>query len=306
LDPGCRLILSFGGGTGRTRSGTKGFSSKEKKQKRKKQDYHIHKRAHFQETERPDPEEVRKRTILALERLGHQVLSSEPGGYDLEDWMRSLNSLLEDFEDKVGDGVVGDEFRARSQQALGRLVPSSSAKEIDQEIEKTTEEQAAASAAIDEAERRASARLASLREERDACVKELKKEKDKLAEIKEARQSRQFFSRILRAGPSTEQAEASVAELESKLKRTEDEIERMRKARSVAGGGVSGQGDPAYVEAQKRFEAARSKLLALQSSRENILQLVSEREAATQTLSQMISALELGRSASSDADSPGG
>lgn len=65
--------MSFGGGTGRTRSGTKGFSSKEKKQKRKKQDYHIHKRAHFQETERPDPEEVRKRTILALERLGHQV-----------------------------------------------------------------------------------------------------------------------------------------------------------------------------------------------------------------------------------------
>ncbi len=218
--PRCRLILSFGGGTGRTRSGTKGFSSKEKKQKRKKQDYHIHKRAHFQETERPDPEEVRKRTILALERLGHQVLSSEPGGYDLEDWMRSLNSLLEDFEEKVGDGVVGDEFRARSQQALGRLVPSSSAKEIDQEIEKTTEEQAAASAAVDEAERRASARLASLREERDACVKELKKEKEKLAEIKEARQSRQFFSRILRAGPSTEQAEASVAELESKLKRT--------------------------------------------------------------------------------------
>jgi hypothetical protein len=294
--------LSFGSGTGRTRSGTKGFSSKEKKQKRKKQEYHIHKRAHFQEAERPDPEEVRKRTILALDRLGHQVLSSEPGGYDLEDWMRSLNSLLEDFQEKVGDGVAGDEFRARSQQTLGRLVPSSSAKEIDQEIEKTTQEQAAASAAVDEAEKNVSARLASLREERDARVKELKKEKDKLAEIKEARQSRQFFSRILRAGPSTEQAEANIAELESKLKRIEEEIERMRKARSV----VSGQGDPAYLEAQQRFEAARSKLLDLQSSRENLLQLASEREAATQTLSQMISALALGGSASSHADTTGG
>ena len=72
--------MSFGGGgTGRTRSGSKGFSSKEKKEKRKKQEYHIHKRAHFQETERPDAEEVRKRTILALEKLGHQVLSTEPG-----------------------------------------------------------------------------------------------------------------------------------------------------------------------------------------------------------------------------------
>ena len=298
--------MSYSSGTGRTRSGTKGFSSKEKKQKRKKQDYHIHKRAHFQETERPDPEEVRKRTILALDRLGHQVLSSEPGGYDLEDWMRSLNSLLDDFQEKVGDGIVADEFRARSQQALSRLVPSSSAREIDQEIEKITEEQEAASAAVDEAKRRASARLASLREERDAWVKELKTEKDKLAEIREAKQSRQFFSRILRAGPSTEQAEASVAELESKLKKREDEIERLRKARSAAGGGTSGEGDPAYIEAQKRFEAARSKLLDLQSSRQNLLQLAQEREAATQTLSEMISALKLGGSASSDADAPGG
>ncbi|HEV2389294.1 MAG TPA: hypothetical protein VGS04_01080 [Nitrososphaerales archaeon] len=298
--------MSFGSGSGRTRSGTKGFSSKEKKQKRKKQDYHIHKRAHFQEAERPDPEEVRKRTIMALDRLGHQVLSSEPGGYDLEDWMRSLNSLLEDFEDKVGDGVVGDEFRARSQQALDRLVPSSSAREIEQEIEKTTEEQAAASAAMEEAERKASARLASLREERDASVKELKTEKERLAEIREARHSRQFFSRILRAGPSTEEAEKSVAELESKLKRIEDEIELMRKARSVAGGGVSGQGDTGYLEAQQRLEAARSKLLDLQSSRQSILQLAIEREAATQTLSRMISSLELGGSGSSEADAPGG
>jgi len=298
--------MSYSSGTGRTRSGTKGFSSREKKQKRKKQDYHIHKRAHFQETERPDPEEVRKRTILALDRLGHQVLSSEPGGYDLEDWMRSLNSLLDDFQEKVGDGIVGDEFRARSQQALNRLAPASSAREIDQEIEKTTQEQAAASAAVDEAEERASARLASLREERDACVKELKTEKDKLAEIREARQSRQFFSRVLRAGPSTEQAEASVAELESKLKRIEDEIERLRKARSAARGGGSGEGDPAHLEAQQRFEAARSKLLDLQSSRQNLLQLAHEREAATQTLSEMISALKLGGSASSDADAPGG
>lgn len=297
--------MSFGSGSGRTRSGTKGFSSKERKQKRKKQEYHIHKRAHFQEAERPDPEEVRKRTIMALDRLGHQVLSSEPGGYDMEDWMKSLNALLEDFEEKVGDGVVGDEFRVRSQQALDRLVLSSSATEIDQEIEKTTEEQAAANEAVDEAMRKASARLASLREDRDACVKELKTERDRLAEIREARQSRQFFSRILRAGPSTEQAEASVAQLESKLKRIEDEIERMKKARS-AGGGASGQGDPAYLEAQQRLEVARSKLLDLQSSRQSLHQLAVEREAATQTLSRMISALELGGSASSDTDAPGG
>jgi len=220
--------------------------------------------------------------------------------------MKSLNSLLDDFQEKVGDGIVGDEFRAQSQKALSSLDPSSSTREIDSEIEKLIQEEAAARAAVEEAERKASSRLASLREERDACMKELKAQKEKLAEIREARQSRQFFSRVLRAGPSTEQAEASVAEFESKLKGIEDGIERLRKARSAAGGGASGEGDPAYLEAQQRFEAARAKLLDLRSSRQNLMQLAREREAATQALSGMISALKLGGSASGDADAPGG
>jgi hypothetical protein len=292
--------MSFGSETGRGRSGSKGFSSKEKKQKRKKQDYHIHKRAHFQETERPDPEEVRRRTVLALDRLGHQVLSSEPGGYDLEDWTRNLNSLLDDFQEKVGVELLGDEFPTRRQQALSLLVPSSSVKDVDSEIEKLIQEEAAASAALEEAEKNASAKLASLREERDACAKDLKAEKERLAEIREARQSRQFFSRILRTGPSTDKAEASVTELESKLKKLEDEIERSRKARSVAGGGASGQGNPAYLEALRRLEEARGKLLELQSSRQDLLQLAREREEATKALSEMISSLKLGGAAQSE------
>jgi len=293
--------MSFGSETGRTRSGSKGFSSKEKKQKRKKQEFHSHRRAHFQESERRDPEEVRARTILALDKLGHQVLSSEPGGYDLHDWIRSLNSLLVDFREKVGAERVAEEFGTRSQEILGRLVPSSSAKDIDSEMEKLTQEQEAARVAVDEAVKRAAARRASLREERDACGKELKAEKEKLAELREARQSRQFFSRILRAGPSTEVAEARVAELESKLKNLEEEIERSRKARSAAGGGAQAEGDPAYLEAQQRFEAARDKLLELQVSRQNLLQLASEREEATQALSAMISALKLSEATSSEA-----
>jgi hypothetical protein len=293
--------MSFGSETGRTRSGSKGFSSKEKKQKRKKQEFHSHRRAHFQESERLDPEEVRARTILSLDKLGHQVLSSEPGGYDLDDWIRSLNSLLEDFQEKVGAERVAEEFRTRSQEILGRIAPSSSAADIDSEMEKLTQEEEAARVAIDEAVKRAAARRASLREEREACVKDLKAEKEKLAELREARQSRQFFSRILRAGPSTGEAEARVAELESKLKNLEEEIERSRKARSSAGAGAPGEGDSGYLEAQQRLEAARDRLLDLQSSRQNLLQLASEREVATQAISAMISALKLGGAASTDA-----
>jgi hypothetical protein len=293
--------MSFGSGTGRTRSGSKSFSSKEKREKRKKQEYHVHKRAHFQESERPNAEEVRKRTILALDRLGHQVLSSEPGGYDLDDWTRNLNSLLDDFQEKVGAELVGDDFRSRRQQALSRVVPST-ARDIDSEIERLTQEEAAASTAADEAEKRASARLASLKDEREACAKDLKAQREKLEEIREARQSRQFFSRILRAGPSTEEAVASVAALESKLKKLENEVERTRKARSTA----AGEGDPEYIEARRRYEAARSKLQELQASKQGLLQLAHEREEATKTLSDIITALKLGGTAPSDAAAPEG
>jgi hypothetical protein len=283
--------MSFGSGTGRTRSGSKGFSSKEKK--RKKQEFHSHRRAHFQESEGLDPENIRARTILALDRLGHQILSTEPGGYDLEDWTRSLNSLLDDFQEKVGAERVTDEFRERRQEALSHLALSSSAGEIDSEIEKLTQEEEAARTAVDEAERTATARLASLREEREACGKELKTQKEKLAQIREAKESRQFFSRILRAGPSTEESEARVSELESKLKGLEEEIELSKKARSAARGGAPGEGDSTYLDAKKRFEAARNKLLDLQSSKQNLLQLAREREIATQTISGMISSMKL-------------
>jgi hypothetical protein len=283
--------MSFGSGTGRTRSGSKGFSSKEKK--RKKQEFHSHRRAHFQESEGLDPENIRARTILALDRLGHQILSTEPGGYDLEDWTRSLNSLLDDFQEKVGAERVTDEFRERRQEALSHLALSSSAGEIDSEIEKLTQEEEAARTAVDEAERMATARLASLREEREACGKELKTQKEKLAQIREAKESRQFFSRILRAGPSTEESEARVSELESKLKGLEEEIELSKKARSAARGGAPGEGDSTYLDAKKRFEAARNKLLDLQSSKQNLLQLAREREIATQTISGMISSMKL-------------
>ena len=142
-----QVNLSFGSETGRTRSGTKGFSSKEKKQKKKKQEFHSHRRAHFQDSERYDPEEVRARTILALDKLGHQVLSTEPGGYDFRAWMKSLNSLLDDFQEKMGTDRITDEFRARLHEAVLSLVPSSS-QEIEQEVEKLNQEEAATRAAL--------------------------------------------------------------------------------------------------------------------------------------------------------------
>lgn len=284
--------MSFGSETGRTRSGTKGFSSKQKKLKKKKQDYHIHRRGHFQEEGQPDPEEVRARTILALDRLGHQVLSTE-GGYDLQDWMKSLESLLDDFQEKVGDEQITDEFRSRRSAAALSLASPTATSDTDSEIEKTIQEEEGARAALADLERKAAARLASLRDERDACARDLKSAREKLVEIREAKESRKFFSRLVGSGPSTEKSEKRIAELEAKLSSLEEEIERSRKHRTALGTSNPEGGESSYPEAEKRLEEARATLLSLQDEKANRIQLTKEREAATKTISDYISSMSL-------------
>ena len=164
---------------------------------------------------------------------------------------------------------------------------------MDSEIERLTKEERDARALLDEVEKKAADRLAALREERDRCARDLKAQRDRLAELTEERQSRQFFSRLLRSAPSTEDAEANVRKLESKLAELEQEIERSRKARATVDGDGSGERKSSYLEAQKRLEDARTKLSELQSASRDKSQLKREREIATQTISSIISSMKL-------------
>lgn len=278
--------MSFGSQTGRTRSGSKSFSSREKKLKRKKQDFHTHKKLHEQAGAPLDLEEVKARTLLTLDRLGHQVLSTEPGGYDLEHWIRSLNSLLDDFQEKLGPERTDSGFLETRQRVMGSLaIPPTG--EIESEMQRLAVEEGEATEAIERAKRKAADHLATLKEKRASRESELQERRERLAEMKKARQSRGLFSRVLRSAPSTAQAEAEVAGLESELQALDGELERSRRARTA------GEGDPALSEAQKRLEAAAARLAQLQSARQASLQLAAEREAATKAIAGAISAIAL-------------
>jgi hypothetical protein len=284
--------LSFGSETGRTRSGTKGFSGKAKKQlKRKKQEYHKH-RGRLQESENLNPEELSARTVLVLDRLGHQVLSTEPGGYDLEAWLRSLNSLLDDFEEKIGEQRVTDEFRKRREDALIPLSAQAASGDLNSEIRQLIDEETAAVGVLSDLEKQAAAKLASLRERRDACGTELRLEKEKLAQMREAKQSRQFLSRFMRSGPSTADGEQKVVELEARMRGLEDEIERSRKARMGNPSGSPDGADPARLEAQDKLQSIQKRLLELQSATQDKLQLAREREVATKSIADAISSMK--------------
>lgn len=280
--------MSFGSETGRARSGSKGFSSKEKKLKRKKQEYHTHKRAHLQEETQLDPEQVRERTIIALDRLGHQVLSTEPGGYDLLAWLRSLNALLDDFQERVGADQLSPEFLAVRQRVTESLAPSGLPEDINKEVEKLTKEAAAARSSLDELEEKAAAKLSSLRAEREETTKKVKVQKEKLAATVEARRTRSLFARLVNAGPSAADAEKAVTDVESKLKGVEDEIETTLKTRSVAGGRSLGEFEAARLELLQRLDEIQKRLGEIRAAEETKLQLAREREEATKAVGDAI------------------
>jgi chromosome segregation ATPase len=295
-----QVALSFGSQSGRTRSGAKGFSSKEKKQKRKKQEFHTHRLGHLQETGGADLEAVRTRAVLALDRLGHQVLSSEPGGYDLDHWKKSFESLLDDFVEKVGEARVTEEFRAKRKEAEACLVLPPGSAEFDSEIARLLKVEEEANASLEEAKRKAAARLVSLKSEREARLKELKAKKDKVEELKAADQSRGFFTRrLLNTGAATAKAEAEAKEVESKISALDEEIERSRKTRATALA-ASGDGGSEYVEAERKLNDARDKLVEVESAKRVTLQLAEEREKATQAVAEAISAMRFDGVASSE------
>ena len=105
---------------------------------------------------------------------------------------------------------------------------------------------------------------------------------------------------MLGSGPSTVQAEARVAELEARLKKLGEEIDSHRKARSAAVASAPPEGDSPTLEAQKRLGAIQERLAELQTAKQSRLQLSRERDIATKTISEMISSMNLGPSASKD------
>ena len=276
--------LSFGSQTGRTRSGAKGHSSKDRKQKRKKQEFHTHKHWQDQNSEQIGPEAVRARTILALDKLGHQVISTEPGGYDLQDWLRSLNSLLDDFEERLGAERVTEEFRSARKGVVERLVSQPRPQGLEAEIETLVREEETTTRAMREAQKKATAKLSSLKLERETCEAKLKEARKNLQEVKGANKSRGAFSRLFRSGPSTADAEGDVSKLESELRGIEDEIDQSSRAKSRDGG------DDASNESLAKI---RERLADLQSEVLKSLQLAPERELATKTISAAISSINL-------------
>jgi chromosome segregation ATPase len=272
------------------RAGGKGAATK--RTKRAKSEFQGHKK-HSAPPKEEDREAVRKRTLESLEHLGHQKLPNEPGGYDLRGWLKSLKTLLNDFEAKIGADSLPDEFRAKRKEIEAEFSKPANAAQIEAEIESVRKEEGDIRAKLKEESERIAARLSAIGGEKTGKNLELERERANLRKVEEERRSVSIFSRLVgKSGPSAEPVRKRVEDLESGLKMLEEEAVNLQAVRKSIEG-VKSATSGIYEDLWVRIEILQKKLAELDVAREARMQLAHEREAAAEALRKFIAELNL-------------
>ena len=267
-----------------------------KKDKKRKQAFHKHK-IKLTEENHADFSTLKERVTLALEKLGNQKFSPEPGGYTFSNWMTSFNMLLDDFEEKVGPENLPKEYHESRQTLTAELMKPVDTREIDAEIEKAESEiksteldiakMTSELGMIRENERKNSSEIDALRRKRIDSEKELV---NAMNDLNSAKKRQKFFSRLLSAKKADEVDSAksrvdSIVEVQKTIDRRVFELER--------------ESLPTDNDLENRVSVLRQKLVDLRygiaewvERKERIMQLSEMRNAAATELSKKIAELD--------------
>lgn len=238
-------------------------------------------------------EESRKRVLDSLEHLGHQKLSSEAGGYNLKSWTKSLKMLLDDFEERVGNDALSEEFAAKRREIEEKFSSAGDVSEIDQEIEAVRKQEEEVNLKLKEESERIAARLSAIGGEKTGKNLELGEERKNLQKIQDERRKVSFFSKLVgKSGPSAESAEKKVKDLEAALKSLEEETKNLQALRRSLEGAKDATGG-IYSDLWTKLEALKKEATELERVREAKMQLTKERETASEELRKIITELKL-------------
>jgi hypothetical protein len=289
--------MSFGNSNRGSRSGGKG-SAERKKAKKKRQEFHTH-RQRSVEVDRGAGEstlefnQLKARVSVSLSKLGQQKLSTEPGGYDFRSWTRSLTTLMNDFEAKVGSARLPPEYHRTLDELNGALFFSSDVSALDGEIASLKREAAELRLKEDQERRLDLQRLDEVLSEKDRISKELD---DATVSDDSGRdeKSASFLTRLLGRGSRPRNApKVDTAYLRAQLDRLESEAETLRskvKSHADATAIPDGNAPPDPSQGRLLIEARVAKLVV---EREQKLQLSSERESLTSELARIISKINV-------------
>jgi hypothetical protein len=264
------------GGRGGGSFARRGSSSK--KVRHRKQDFHEHRVRLAESGTPPDFQTLRARTLQSLDRLGHQVLPPD-SSYGMQNWMKSLGILLDDFEARASSMVTLPEgYVAGKEGVLTTLSKGFTFPEMDAPIAGAKDDVARISSGIGNRDAAYfGSRLAALKAKRERLVTELDAERASISRIKAERPGR-LFQRILgQRPPSTSETEAHAADLEREIDESDSQTAALHEE------------ELRYREARRELAAAADKLAEIEAKRMERLQLAPEREEATRKLAEEIS-----------------
>ena len=242
----------------------------------------------FPGTPQVDHEQLKTRTIIALDRLGHQKFTSEPGGYSLENWVRGVNLLLDEFEKKIGPENLPPDFAQRRRELAYWLSKPADLSSIDNRLSDLMHEEEEIVRRIKEARARCSSRIEELRTEMAMRSTELEVKKRQLSAMTADRRSDSIFKRLFggTSAPAVYAIDDEVKEIESRLLILDNGILQEQKSlRSIDERST----ESPWVEEWRRLEVLQAKQRELENERLEKSQLAREREELTASIADMIS-----------------
>lgn len=284
----------------------------QKSVKKKKQDFHRHKVRPAEEGNK-DLSALRERTMVSLLHLGEQRFSSESAGYSFENWMKSFNLLLDDFEDQVGTQNLPKSYFDKRFELTSSLVRAKNApSELDLDISKLREEQSRITREIGMAydrqkiEREMSDRkekIALLEKEKSQAIELLEDAKLNVAQKKKQiadskKPLRRFFGTSSQGDKTPLQTlEARVVDMERKVELVEKKISEQKKKiepyEKDMENSSSASKEVPLVDLQNQLSSIRSKLEELELGQSEKSQLLEDRLEITSKMRDEISRLEL-------------
>ena len=241
----------------------------------------------LQEAPKLDFDQLRARTINALNKLGQQKFSTEPGGYALENWTKGLNVLLDEFEEKAGTARLSSEYLTSRRELTGRLASPTSTASTDEEMLKLRANISDIEDKIDAERTRLASRISELKAAQEKCTGELQQERV-LAAVGPSEQSPgSIVSRLLgRRKAQIKSPESRIRELETKQANLQKEsLEQQKQLKRINFHSPESR----FSEEWSQAESLRAKLSELEKEKSEKVQLVKEREQMTALIAESIS-----------------
>ncbi len=242
------------------------------------------------ESSQVDYDQLRTRTIVALDRLGHQKFSSEPGGYSLENWMRGVNLLLDGFEEQMGATKLPSEYTEKRRELTYRLSSPPDLSSVDSSISEVRRNEEEIVQRLHEARAQGSSRIDDLRAELARSSAELEEEKGRVSGALPAPRSDSVLKRLFgrKPSPAPDTTGDRVEEIESRVRFLAGAVlDEQKSLRSMD----EHSPESSWAEDWRRLEAFQARRKELENERSEMAQFVKEREELTTSIAEMISGI---------------